>query len=102
MYLRGLKRVEDERMKLYLYNNGAMYAQERIHSAKKQASIQYMTYPFEGCELYTDMESIMFYTKEDCIHIVHGIMSFASKHFFDTEVIYDDVLKKYTLRWGHE
>ena len=62
--------------------------------------VQYTTEPWEGCESYTARESII--DREGCEIIVNGIMTFVSNHFPDSEVIYDDNTKRYTLKWDYK
>ena len=97
IYLRGLKRIEDERIQAVWIDNGFSYIYNHVIAAAKQGFVQYTTEPWEGCESYTARESII--DREGCEIIVNGITTLVSNHFPDSEVIYDDNTKRYTLNW---
>ena len=97
IYLRGLKRVEDERIQALWINRGIRYIVDNVIAAAKQGFVQYTTETWEGCELVTAGDSII--DREGCEIVVNGIKTFVSNYFPDSEVIYDCKTKRYTLKW---
>ena len=61
---------------------GFSYIANSVIATAKQGIVQYTTEPWEDCEI-----------------IVNGITAFISNHFPDSEIIYDDNTKQYTLKW---
>ena len=96
-YLRGLKRVENERIQTQFINMGITYIEDGVFTAAKQGLVKYTAEPFEGCETY--MFSPMNLDKDVCENIVNGIKTLVSERFPDSQVIYDANTKQYTLKW---
>ena len=95
--LRGLKRIEGKRIQALWIEKGFSYIANSVINAAKQGIVQYTTEPWEGCESFTARESII--DRESCEIIINGIMTLVSNHFPDSEIIYDDNIKQYTLKW---
>ena len=95
--LRGLKRIEDKRIQALWIEKGFSYIANSAITAAKQGFVQYTTEPWEGCESFIAIESTI--DREGCEIIVNGITTLVSNHFPDSEVIYDDYTKRYTLKW---
>jgi hypothetical protein len=96
-YLRGLKRLESERIQAEYINQGITYIEHGVFTAAKQGLIKYTTEPFPGCEVYSSRHFAL--DKEVCDNIVNGIRALVSERFPDSEVMYDSKTKKYTLKW---
>lgn len=101
IYLRGLKRLENERIQTDFINRGITYIEHSVFSAAKQGLVQYTTEPFEGCEAYTRPSELapFGFDKDVCENIVNRIHILVSERFPDSEVIYDANTKEYTLKW---
>ena len=101
IYLRGLKRLENERKQTDFINRGITYIEDSVFTAAKQGLVKYTTQPFEGCESYaTPNEYSPFgFDKDVCENIVNGIHRLVSERFPDSEIIYDANTKQYTLKW---
>ena len=97
VYLRGLKRVENERIQTQFINMGITHIENGVFTAAKQGLVKYTTERFEGCETYEF--SPMRLDKDVCENIVNGIRSLVSERFPDSQVIYDATTKQYTLEW---
>jgi hypothetical protein len=103
-YLRGLKKLENERITEEFINRGFTYIENAVLSAAKQGLLKYKTEPFEGCETYgkssDDKEVYSFaFDKETCENIVNGIQKLVYERFPDSEVQYNTKTKRYILRW---
>ena len=104
LYLRSLKRLEDQRIQADFINRGITYVENSVFTAAKQGLLKYTTQPFEGCGAYRKANSVVegapFRLDKDlCENIVNGIHILVSKRFPDSEIIYDANTKQYTLRW---
>jgi hypothetical protein len=101
MYLRGLKRLENERIQSEQIARGITYIEDSVFTAAKQGLVSFTTEPFYGCDQYTQPSEISpaGVDKVVCEHIVHGIRSLVSQRFPDSEITYDPVTKRYTLSW---
>lgn len=113
-YLRGLKRIENERIQTQYIHIGYTYTEDAVFNAAKQGLMQYKTRPFLPCETpgefppvtvaYNDpndspiMITNMF-DKDVCENIINGIRSLIIQQFPDSEIIYDADTKRYTLKW---
>lgn len=93
IYLRGLKRLENERIQSEHINMGITYIEHSVITAAKQGLVQFTTEPFNGCETYTRLDKAM------CENIVKGVYALVSERFPDSEVLYDAATKRYTLKW---
>jgi hypothetical protein len=99
-YLRGLKRLEIERVQAELINNGITMVEDIVFTAAKQGLLQYTTEPFNGCEAYTSQLAVPYnLDKASCEYIVNGIKALVSQRFPDSELLYDFNTKQYTLKW---
>jgi hypothetical protein len=101
-YLRGLKRLENERIQTELITRGITYIEDSVFAAAKQGLLQYTTEPFEGCEAYPRPSEFTPFgiDKGVCEHIVNGIHRLVSERFPDSEIIYEANTKQYTLKWS--
>ena len=101
IYLRGLKRLENERITAEYIYKGFTYIENAVFSAAKQGLLKYRTEPFEGCEVYsrsTEDYPVAF-DKDVCENIVNGIQKLVSERFSDSEILYNPNTKRYTLKW---
>ena len=99
-YLRGLKRLEIERVQAELINNGITMVEDIVFTAAKQGLLQYTTEPFNGCEAYTPQLAVPYnLDKASCEYVVNGIKALVSQRFPDSELLYDFNTKQYTLKW---
>ena len=96
IYLRGLKRLENERIQFEYINTGFTYIEDSVFAAAKQGLVNFTTEPFPGCELYSLPIGV---DKAVCENIVNGIHALVSERFPDSEVLYDAATKQYTLKW---
>lgn len=96
IYLRGLKRLENERIQSEYINTGITYIEDSVFAAAKQGLVNFTTEPFPGCELYSLPIGV---DKAVCENIVNGIHALVSERFPDSEVLYDAATKQYTLKW---
>lgn len=101
IYLRGLKRLENERIQTDFINRGVTYIEENVFRAAKQGLVKYTTPPFEGCDTYSGSDDLapFGFDKDVCESIVNGIHTLVSERFPDTDLIYDVNTKQYTLKW---
>lgn len=101
MYLRGLKRLENERIQTELITRGITYIEDSVFAAAKQGFVHYTTQPFEGCEAYTRPSELarFGFDIDVCEYIVHGVYTLVSERFPDSEIVYDANTKQYTLKW---
>ena len=101
MYLRGLKRIENERIQTEYIRRGIRYIEHSVFSAAKQGLLQFKTDPFLGCEFYSRPSEDLptGFDKVVCENIVNGIHTLVSERFPDSEIIYNAVTKRYTLKW---
>ena len=100
-YLRGLKRLENERIQTDLITRGITYIEDSVFAAAKQGLLHYTTQPFEGCQAYTRPSELAPFGFDTgvCEYIVNGIHTLVSERFPDSEIIYDTNTKQYTLKW---
>jgi hypothetical protein len=94
-YLRGLKQLENERIQTEYIQMGIAYIEQSVFTAAKQGLVKFTTEPFDGCEAYTRPGV----DKAVCENVVTGIRSLVYERFPDSEVLYDTVTRRYTLRW---
>jgi hypothetical protein len=101
-YLRGLKRVENERIQAEFINRGITSIEHSVFTAAKQGLLSFTTGPFDGCETDIDPSELAPYgfDKTVCKNIVNGIKTLVSQRFPDSELLYDATTKQYTLTWG--
>ena len=101
IYLRGLKRIENERIQTDFINRGITYIVEGVFRAAKHGLVKYTTEPFEGCDAYSKPNEVepFGFDKGVCENIVNGIHALVSERFPDSDVIYDANTKQYTLKW---
>ena len=96
IYLRGLKRLENERIQSEYINMGIKYIEHSVFTAAKQGSVKFITEPFPGCEFYSLPIGV---DKAVCENVVKGIHALVSERFPDSEILYDTATKRYTLKW---
>ena len=94
-YLRGLKRLESERVQAEMITTGIAMIEHTVFTAAKEGLGQFTTQPFEGCE----HELAPGIDKEACENIVNGIKTLVSERFPDSDLLYDATTKRYTLKW---
>ena len=92
VYLRGLKKLENERMTADYIYKGFNFIENAVLSAAKQGFLKYKTEPFEGCEATT-------FDKSVCENIVNGIYKLVSERFPDSEIVYNSNTKRYIIKW---
>ena len=101
IYLRGLKRLENERIQSEYINMGIKFIEHSVFTAAKQGSVKFITEPFSGCEFYSipteDLPIVV--DKAVCENVVKGIHALVSERFPDSEILYDTATKRYTLKW---
>jgi hypothetical protein len=100
-YLRGLKRVENERIQAEFINRGITYIEHSVFTAAKRGLLSFTTRPFYGCETDINPSELAPYgvDKAVCENIVNGIKKLVSERFPDSEVLYDTTTRQYTLKW---
>ena len=100
-YLRGLKRVENERIQAEFINRGITYIEHSVFTAAKKGLLSFTTRPFYGCETDIDPSELAPYgvDKAVCENIVNGIKALVSERFPDSEILYDTTTRQYTLKW---
>jgi hypothetical protein len=96
LYLRGLKRLENQRIQSEYINRGIAYIEDSVFTAAKQGLVKFSTEPFEGCEIYVKTRD---FDKAVCENIVNGIQTLVSLRFPDSDLLYDSDTKRYTLKW---
>jgi hypothetical protein len=99
MYLRGMKRIENERITEEFINRGITYLENAVFTAAKQGHLRYRSEPFEGCEAYSIPNDDYSFDKEICKNIVNGIQKLVSERFPDSEILYNPKTKRYILKW---
>ena len=103
IHVHSLKRLEDERIQVYLINRGIAYVENRVFDAAKRGlvKITITEYPFEGCEALSQPSDLApnGLDKGICENIINGIKTLISARFPDCELIYDDHTKLYILFW---
>jgi hypothetical protein len=101
IYLRGLKRLENERIQSEYITMGIKYIEHSVFTAAKLGSVKFITEPFPGCEFYSSpIEDLPFgVDKAVCENVVKGIHALVSERFPDSEILYDTATKQYTLKW---
>jgi hypothetical protein len=100
-YLRGLKRLENERIQAEYINQGIMYIEQGVFTAAKQGLVKYTIGPFPDCAFYSSPSDNLpnGVDKEVCDNILNGIRVLVSERFPDSEILYDATTKQYTLKW---
>jgi hypothetical protein len=100
-YLRGLKRLENERIQAEFINRGITYIEHSVFTAAKQGLVKFTTEPFNGCETDTSPSELapFGFDKTVCENIVNRIKTLVSERFPDSELLYDANTKRYTLKW---
>jgi hypothetical protein len=96
VYLRGLKRVENERIQAELITRGITYVEDAVFRAAKRGEVRYTTEPFEGCDAYIGGGV----DKDVCETVVTRIQTLVTERFPDSDLTYDANTKQYTLHWG--
>jgi hypothetical protein len=96
-YLRGLKKLENERIQAHYIDEGFMYIKNEVFASAKKGLVQYTTEPFNGCEP-NEIKPYGF-EKAVCENIFNGLYSMVSERFPDSQIIYDTATKRYTLKW---
>ena len=94
VYLQGMKRYENERIKTELINQAITYLETEVFTAAKKGLVKYTTDPVEECE-----NNEFRLDKEVCENIVNEIKTLVSERFPDSDLIYDTNTKQYTLKW---
>lgn len=100
-YLRGLKRIENERIQTEYINRGITYIESSVFTAAKQGLVKFTTEPFDGCETDTRPNELapFGFDKVVCENIVNRIKILVSERFPDSELLYEADTKRYTLKW---
>ncbi len=100
-YLRGLKRVENERIQAEFINKGITYIEHSVFTAAKRGLLSFTTHPFYGCETDIVPSELAPYgvDKGVCENIVNGIKALVSERFPDSKILYDTNTRQYTLKW---
>jgi len=101
-YLRGLKRVENERIQAEFINRGITYIEHSVFTAAKKGLLSFTTRPFQDCEIdIYDPSKLEAYgdDKAVCENIVNGIKALVSERFPDSKILYDTNTRQYTLKW---
>ena len=96
IYLRGMKKLENERIQTDFINRGITYIEHNVFKAAKQGLVSFTTEPFEDCDAYARPFE---FDKDVCENIVNGIHRLVSERFPDSEIIYHANTKQYTLKW---
>jgi len=101
VYLRGLKRMEDERMQAEYIYQGFAYIQDAIFTAAKQGHLYYTIQPPScGSDPYeVAISGYPMLDKDICNNIVYGIRALVSERFPDSDLLYDADTGRYTLKW---
>jgi hypothetical protein len=99
MYLRGLKRVETERIQTELITRGIAYIENAVFSAAKQGHLHYTTEPFLGCEVIHSELFAAGIDTQACEYVLQGIKTLVAQRFPDSELLYDKNTRRYTLNW---
>ena len=94
-YLRDMKRVEEERYNREQINGGVQHIKQLIFQAATHGLTEISSPPFQGCR-FTHIEGMRV---ETCEYIVSEIQSEITHMFPDSDLLYDDKTKKYTLKW---
>jgi hypothetical protein len=101
-YLRGLKRVENERIQAEFINSGITYIEHSVFTAAKRGLLSFTTETFHDCEtdIYEPSKLEPYGNdKAVCENIVNGIKKLVHERFPDSEILYDATTKRYTLKW---
>lgn len=111
MYLRDLKRVEDERIKTEFIYRGITVIKEMVFNAAKYGLLK-LIIPLPECKEYNPNElpsttvfneEELFYLppidKDVCETIVNGIKKLVIESFPDSDVVHDTTTRKYTIQW---
>jgi len=101
IYLRGMQRIENERIQSEYITKGITYIEESVFTAAKQGLVKFTTEPFLGCDFYKSPSVVEdgIIDKTVCENILNGIHTLVSERFPDSTVIYDAATKRYTLKW---
>ena len=101
IYLRGMQRLENERIQSEYISKGITYIEESVFTAAKQGLVKFTTEPFLGCDFYKSPSVVEdgIIDKTVCENILNGIHTLVSERFPDSTVIYDAATKRYTLKW---
>ena len=94
-YLRDMKRVEEERNNRQQINGVVKHIKQLIFQAATNGLTEISSEPFEGCK-YSHHSQI---SVEACEYIVSEIKSEIMQMFPDSDLLYDDRRKIYTLKW---
>jgi hypothetical protein len=101
IYLRGVKRLEDERLQTELINRAFTYIEGAVLTAAKRGLVKYVSDPFEGCEAYSIPSEVspVGIDKMICENVISGVRSLVSERFPDSDVLYNPKTKRYMLKW---
>ena len=94
-YLRDMKRVEEERNNRQQINGVVKHIKQLIFQAATNGLTEISSEPFEGCKYSHDSQISV----EACEYIVSEIKSEIMQMFPDSDLLYDDRRKIYTLKW---
>ncbi len=100
IYLRGLKKLEDEQIQHNYIIEGIKNIENEVFIAAKKGLSQVTSPQFNGCEEFSinyHFEKLI--DKDTCENIVNKIHELVIKHFPDSELLYDSETKQYTLKW---
>ena len=95
-FLRNMKSVEEEQHDRELIDQGFKEITDRIFTAAKEGRTEVSSPPFEGCATYSHQFHI---SVDRCQHILSGIKNNVRHYFSDSDLLYDDRRKIYTLKW---
>jgi len=96
IYLQGMKRVEDQRIRTEAINSYVQFIEENIFMMANQGFKQYTTEPFVGCEEYIKQNAGI--DMAFCQYILNGIIQKITEHFPDSLIIHEET-GGYTLKW---
>lgn len=97
VYLRGVKKLETERLQAEWITRGFTYIEDAVITAAKHGSVKYVTEPFEGCEAYSQRSDGI--DKDLCENVLTGLRALVSERFPDSDLLYNPKTKRYMLKW---
>jgi hypothetical protein len=98
VYLQGLKRVDDERIRNEAIKSWLDYIEKNVVEMAKQGLMEYNSPPLQSCEAYVKENSTP--DIDSCEYILNGILVKISEYYPDSLIVHNSSSGIYTLKWG--
>ena len=102
LYLRSVKKLENERRQADLINIGIKYIEDVVFTAINLGLVEYTTEPFLGCKVYSKYDEFLQLRidEDNCENILSEIITLVYSRFPYSELSYNSETRRYTLKWN--